>query len=185
MQDFFVPFSFMYIKEHRSGCIGVIGDMCLSACQFPDQPCIYSSKQQFAIFCTFSALFDMIKDPGKFGRRKVSIWDQSCFFVDFFTKSVFYQFLHFFCSPAALPDDRIVYRLSGCLLPDNRCLSLIGNADCRNVLFRYTDLAHRLGCYRNLRRPYFHRIMFDPSRFWENLLKFHLCHTADVSLPVK
>lgn len=83
LQDFFVPFSFMYIKEHRSGCIGVIGDMCLPACQFPDQPRIYSSKQQFAIFCTFSALFDMIKDPGKFGRRKVSIWDQSCFFVDF------------------------------------------------------------------------------------------------------
>ena len=98
---------------------------------------------------------------------------------------VFHQSFDPVCRPSALPHDRVIYRFSGMPVPYNRCFSLIRDSDRSNLSPRCTDLADRFRCNGELRCPDLHRIMFYPTGLRIDLLKFFLCHTADIALLVK
>ena len=147
--------------------------------QFPNQPGLHGSKQQFAPICPFSGSFHMIQDPLHLRTGKIGIDHKTCFLLKHLGKTFFFQAVTIFRSPPALPDNRIVYRFSGIFIPHDRSFSLVGNSDCCNIRCRSMDLVHCLSCNGKLCGPDFPRIMLHPAGLWKVLGKFLLCHAAD------
>ena len=76
-------------------------------------------------------------------------------------------------------------RFSCILIPYNCRLSLICNANRRNIFSGSSNLVHCLYCNAKLTRPNLIRIMFYPSWLRKILCKFTLCHTAHFSFFIK
>src|SRR5207248_8601910 len=73
-----------------------------------------------------------------------------------------------------LPDDRVVDRLAGLPVPDDRRLALVRDADRHHVLERDVRFAHHLARGLALRGENLLRIVLDPARLRINLAKLAL-----------
>ena len=153
--------------------------------QFPDQPGLYCTKQQFPPLSPLSGAFYMIQYPFDLCCGEICINDQARFFTVSFRQSFLFQKITVFRSSAALPYNCVTDWSSCCFIPYNCRFTLIRDTNRRNVRCSRIDVFHRL--YRNLqlRRPYFIRIMLHPPRFREILCKFFLRNTAHFSLLIK
>ena len=154
-------------------------------CQFPDQPGLNRSKKKFSVFRLLPGSRHIVKDPLDLCRGKVCIDHQACLCPEFLREPFLHQGITVFGGPAALPDDRIVHRLSCVLIPDDCRLPLIRDPDRRNVLGGSPDHVHRLHRNAELARPDLIRIVFYPAGFRKMLLEFPLCHTAHFSLLIE
>ena len=159
--------------------------MNLPCCHLPDQPGIHGTKQKLASFRSLPCTLHMIQNPSEFCRGKVRVRNQTCPFTDHIPEAVCCQRTDHIGSPPALPDNGIVHRLPRCLIPYNRCLSLVGNSNRGNVLRPSADLPHCLRGNRNLGRPDIHRIMLHPARMRIDLLKLPLRDRTDIALFIK
>ena len=74
----------------------------------------------------------------------------------------------------ALPDDSVVYRFSCVAIPDNRCFTLVGDADGCDLLDANTGLVEDFCQCGILGRPDFHGVMLDPAGPGINLREFPL-----------
>ena len=156
-----------------------------AAGQIPDQPCINGSKEQFTLFGPLPGVFHVIQNPFNLCPGKISIRDQPRCLLDKGFIALCLQILNDRCCSSALPDNGIVNRFTRLFIPDNRCLTLIGNTDAGNILRSDMCLPHGF-CHHILNTlPDFHRIMFHPPRIRKNLSKLFLRHADNSSSMVK
>jgi hypothetical protein len=80
---------------------------------------------------------------------------------------------------AILPYNGIVNGLARLSIPYNYRLTLIRDTYCGNIFSTDIHLGDSFCRYTRLTRPYFVRIMLDPSRFREDLLEFLLSDRAN------
>src|SRR5437660_563882 len=86
---------------------------------------------------------------------------------------------------SVLPDDGVVDRLPGLAIPDNRGLTLVGDANGSRVAGLRSGLSKGLERHRNLRRRDLLRIVFDPSGLRKYLIEFPLSYRAHRSLLIE
>ena len=95
------------------------------------------------------------------------------------------QLVAIFTRPAALPDDGMVHRLTGGLVPDDGCLALVRDADGGDVLRRRADLVHGRQRHAELGRPDLVGVMLDPAGLGEILGELLLRDAAHLAPGVK
>ena len=127
----------------------------------------------------------MIQDPADLRGGKIRIDEQTCLFADIISESLRRKRFTVLRRAAALPDDGVIYGLSGVPVPENRRLPLIGDADACDIRgFQaggYESIAQRF----QLRGEDFLRIVFHPSGFGINLAEGNLHFRQDLSVSVK
>ena len=89
-----------------------------------------------------------------------------------------------FCGTTALPDNGVIDRLAGFFFPDNSGFTLVRNTDSCNLIG--TDIGFRQHFYQRgaLGGPDFHWVVFYPTWFWVDLLKFALRHANDIGIVI-
>ena len=107
-----------------------------SACsKIPDKPGFNSTEKKLT--CLGKSLYtgNVVDNPLDFCSREVCVNNKTCVVLDVIAKLlVFLDFFAHISSSSALPNDCIVYGLTGCSIPEDCCFSLVGDADTRNVL---------------------------------------------------
>jgi len=156
-----------------------------SARQVPDNPAVHIAKIQFALLGLLSGARNVVKNPFDLGAGEVRGQGESHFGTKAILSTDFCQFIADEVSTCVLPYDSIVDRLASVLVPDHRGLTLVGDADCCEILSidmcfcKCTSYNRLNGC------PDFHCIMFDPAGLGENLLMFFLIDTDNLSSMVE
>ncbi len=84
-----------------------------------------------------------------------------------------------------LPHDRIADRYPGLAIPHDCSLTLICNADGRDVTRSRAGLGQGLHSHCDLRQGNLFRIVLDPSRLGKNLIEFPLGLRANHSFAIK
>jgi hypothetical protein len=148
--------------------------MHLAAGKTPEQIRIDGAEGEPARLGRRARARHMIEQPGDFGRREIRVDQQSGAFGDQPLMSGLQQFGAGVMGAAILPDDRIVDRLAGLAIPDDRGLALVGNADRRDIAGRNAGARHRGAGGRDRRRPDALRIMLDVAGRGKDLRKFEL-----------
>ena len=110
---------------------------------------------------------------------------KTCFLPETVNQSALHQGIAVFRCSAALPYNCIVDRLSRLFVPDDRRLSLVCDADCRDILVGRARFLHCLHGYTEHRGPDFIGIVLHPARFRETLGKLLLRKAYDLSFLIK
>ena len=153
--------------------------------QFPNQPGINSTKEQFALFSSFLRTFYMVQNPANLGSREVSVNNQTSLFVEFFYVALAFQLFSQRSSLARLPNDSIIDRKSRILIPDDSCFTLVGDPDGFYLVRFYSTFDEGTGDNGLHRVPNFIGIVLNPSSLRENLSKFFLTGANFFSFFVK
>ena len=93
--------------------------------QFPDQPGLYCTKEQFSALGTFSCFRNVVEDPTDLCSGEISIKYKAGFLAKLFCQSFFFQRIAEFSSTTTLPDNRVADRITGILIPYDGCLALV------------------------------------------------------------
>ena len=81
-EDLFVPLKLLDIEEHRTGSVGVVGDVDLSAGELVDKPGIDGPEVELALLRTLARTGNVLKDPAELSSREVCIDNKSGLFTD-------------------------------------------------------------------------------------------------------
>jgi len=175
----------MDIKKHSPGSVAIIGNMNFPFSKIPYQPGINISKEQITFFGLFTGAGDIFQNPANLGTREISIYYETCFLFDCLIKPFCFEAVTVLSGTPALPDYSVIHRLAGGFIPYYRGFPLVGNPDGRYISRGNTRPGLYFGQNPQLGRPNFHRIMLNPTRFWENLGKFLLSRLDNVTLLVE
>src|SRR5690606_18046049 len=110
--------------------IGYICDMFFAVGQIVHKPGIYCAKSQVSFGCKRLCTFYIVQYPMDLGGRKISVDQQSCFFLYGFSMSFLTDLLAIVGGTSILPYNGIVDRFAGLLVPYDGRLPLVGDADC-------------------------------------------------------
>jgi hypothetical protein len=105
----------------------------------------------------------LIEDPGDLGAGEIGIEQQAGRCCNNGLRAVRPHALAHFGGAAILPNDRAIYRLARFAVPYDRCLALIGDADCRKLSRLEAGLCHRLAQRRQRSAPKVIGLVFDPT----------------------
>ena len=130
--DLLVPVQGLNVHQHRPGRIRDVGDVDSAvdaAGEVPEHPGVHGAEEQVSGFSGLFDALDVVEDPlglrpGEVGGQGQT--DPVLVLVGTFVSGEFVADL--LCS-GVLPDDRVVDRLAGVLVPDHRGLTLIRDAD--------------------------------------------------------
>ena len=172
--DVGVPAPAADVVQHGARGVGGIGGMHRPAGQLPDQIAVDGAEPQLARFGLGPRPLDMGQEPFQLGRREIGVKQQAGLVADHVAMSRRLQRRAAFGSAAVLPDNRIMDRLAGLGIPDNRGFALVGDADGGNVAGLDPGLGDGLPHRRQNRSPDIAHIMLDPARAGESLRKFLL-----------
>ena len=143
-KDLIVPLQGVDIEKHRARGVGIVRHVYLSAGQLPDDPRLHCAEQQLAALGTFPHAGNIFKDPAELRPGEICVNDKPGLPPEHVGQPPGLQTVAVFACPAALPDDRVTHRLAGVLIPDDRRLALVGDADRRNIRCGRADLLHCL-----------------------------------------
>ena len=150
--------------------------MDLSSGQFPHEPCLHGSEQQLPALCAFPCIGNIFQDPAKFRARKISVEYKSGLFAEPAHQSLGFQIVAVLRGPAALPHDGGTDRFSVLLIPYDGRLTLVRDADRRDILRGRPNGLHRFDRNGQLRCPDLVCVVLNPSGMRIILLKLALCH---------
>ena len=184
-QNLVIPLEFFNVIKHGTSRIGVVGHVSRTVSQFPNQPSINGTKEQFTFFCSLLSAFYMVQYPTNLGSREVSIDDQTSLFVEFFHIALAFQLFSQRCCLTWLPNDSIVDRKTCFLIPDDSCFTLVGNPDCFNLVWLDTTFDESSSNNRLDGVPNFIGIVLYPTCLRENLSKLFLTRANLFSFFVK
>lgn len=184
-QHFRIPLQGVDVEEHGARSVGVVGDVGLAAGEFPDQPAVDGAEQQFAVARAFAAAFDVVEDPLQFGAGEVRVGDQAGGVADVVFQAIALELLADFGAAAALPDDGVVDRPAGGLVPDHGGFALVGDADGGDLVMVQAGLRQGLDHHRALGGEDFHRVVFDPAGLRVMLGEFALGGAHDVGVAIE
>ena len=106
-QKFVVPIERVDVEEHGAGGVGAVGDVRLSARQFPYQPGIHRPEQQLSPLRALPRPFHVVENPFDLARGKIGVGDQARLLPDHFRMPLPLQRFDDGRRPTALPDDRV------------------------------------------------------------------------------
>ena len=184
-KDLFIPGKGVDVKEHGPGGVGVVRHMDLTAGELPDQPGFHCAEEQLAVVRLFPGAGNVFQNPADLGAGEVGIDDQTGLAADGVHQSPGGEFVAVGGSPAALPDDGIVHRAAGELVPHDGGFSLIGDADGGDVRSGGTDIGQSLPGNLQLGRPDLVCVVLNPAGLGEDLGKFLLGYGTDLTGFVK
>src|SRR5690625_4213352 len=98
----------------------------------PDQKGIDRAEQQFAVVRAFAHTVDVVEYPFDLRGGKISVDQQAGLFTHELLMPGLTQFVAYGCRMAGLPDDGVVYRFAGVLVPDDGGFTLVRDADAGN-----------------------------------------------------
>ena len=98
-----------------------------TAGQIPQQPRIGRTKDRVTAFGRCTHPVDILQDPLQLAAGEVRRRRQACLTADHFAAAVTLQCRGDAVGAGVLPDDRVVIRSAGALIPYQRRLSLIRN----------------------------------------------------------
>ena len=154
-------------------------------CQLPQQPGIHRTKQQLSFFRAFLSTLYMIQYPADFACGEIRIQKQTGFLTNHFLQSFLLQLLAIGVRLPGLPDDRKINRLTAFLIPDNRRLPLIGNADGSYLCILYTGFCQYLKHNTNRACPYVVCILFHPAGVRIIIFQLLLCYSHNIAGFIK
>ena len=159
--------------------------MYLPTGQLPEQPRLDRAEQQLAALGARPRAGDLLEQPAQLRRGKISIDHEAGLLPEYLRQTARLQLVAIGTRAAALPDDRVVDRLSRRLIPDDGGLALVRDADPGDLGRRRADALHRLDRNAQHRRPDLVRIVLDPAGLRKILMKFTLRHAANAAVPVE
>ena len=151
--------------------------MHLAAGEMPQQIRIDRAEGEPAGLGGFARARDIVEQPGDLGRREVGIEQQAGALAHQFFVSAARKRGAGLMGAAILPDDRVVDRLAGLAVPNDRGFALVGNANRRDILRRDASARHCGARGRDGCGPDPLRIMLDPAGLRKDLRKFKLGET--------
>ena len=155
--------------------------------QLVDQPAVNSTECKLACLCSLAKSLNIVQDPAKLCAGEIRVKYKTGFVIS--TVSDVRIFLHQLClhvsSSAALPYDRVIYRLACLSVPNDNGLTLVGDADCCDVFVCSSDILHSLTSNRELCLPDLTCIMLYPAGLRIILCELFLRHAADLALLVE
>ena len=156
-----------------------------AAGQIPDEPRVHIAEQQLAALGALARTRNVIEDPLDLRAGKIGVDEQTGLLLHIRAKTVGRELIADGRRAAALPDDRVIDGLARILVPDDRRLSLVCDADCRDILVGRARFLHCLHGYTEHRGPDFIGIVLHPARFGEILGELPLGHRANLPLAVE
>ena len=99
--------------------------MNLAARQIPNEPCFNRSEKKLAVLGSLSCTLNIVKNPFDFCAGEICVDKKSRMFTDIVAEAFFFELFTKLGGTAALPNDSVVYRLAGLLIPYNCCFTLI------------------------------------------------------------
>ena len=118
--------------------------MDLAARQLPDEPRLDRAEQQLAALRTLTRAGDVFEQPVDLRAGEIGVDDEAGLGAEGIGQALGLERVAVFARPAALPDDGVVDGLTGDLIPDDRGLALVGDADGGDVGGSRADLLHGL-----------------------------------------
>ena len=164
-----VPLQVVEVQQHGPGRVRGIGRVHRAVGQAPQQPCIDGAEAELASVGPFLAVRDSCQQPHELRGAEVGIDYQPCDLPDVPRMLTPADVATYVSGPPVLPDDRIGDGPACRSLPDDRRLSLIRNADCRDIAGGKSCATDGLfgDAHRGL--GYLNRIVLDPARLGEML----------------
>ena len=155
-----IPGQAVDIKKHGAAGIGVVGDM--PAGELPDQPALHGTEQHLAPFGPAADAGHIVQYPADLAAGEVGVDQQPRGRADALLQPPALQLLAQLRRPAALPDDGVVHRFTGGLIPEDRRLPLVGDADPRHAALRQPGDDLRRGAALGV--PYLQGVVLHPPR---------------------
>src|SRR5580704_16354934 len=167
LQKLVIPVSGVNVEKHRARGVGFIGHVNLAVCQFPDEPGVNRSKGEFAPFRLFASPGNILQQPPNLGTRKVRVDYQARLALDEFFQTLGSHLITDRCGPTVLPNDRVEDWFTCFSIPNQGGLTLVSDADGRDVLQIEIRAADCVSNDFDLRRPDLVWVVFNPSGLWE------------------
>ena len=145
-----------------------------SAGQLPDQKAIDSAEQQLALGGTVARTFDVVQYPRQLCAREIRVQQQAGAVGEHLFVARIAQRAALAGGAAVLPDDGVIDRAAGFLVPDHNGLALVGDADGGDIACRDPCLVDRPAAGRLRGAPQIIGIMFNPAGLGEMLGEFFL-----------
>ena len=136
----------MNIKKHGTGSVSIVSHMNKPARKIPDKPGIDSSEYKLALIGLFPCTVHIIKYPGYLARGKISIRNKSRLLDDHVCSSGRNDLIDHRSGPSALPDYRIIYRLTRFPVPHDGGFSLVGDTDGSDIGSIQIHVGHGFSC---------------------------------------
>ena len=102
--------------------------MALAPGQLVNQPAVDGPERQVALLGARPRALHMVQNPGDLGGREIGIKQQPTAGIQPSIGVILTQFPAAVCGAPVLPDDGVVDGLPGLAIPDNRGLTLVGDA---------------------------------------------------------
>jgi len=153
--------------------------------QIPDQPGVDGAKAQFAVFRLFTRSGSVVQQPADLGAGKIRVGRKPDYLAEAVLTAISSQLVHETSRTGILPDNRIGDRTSGCALPHDGGLALVGDAASRDfgegnigsVQRAANDVKHRV--------PNLKRVMLHPAWSGVDLGVFFLIGSYDGAAVVE
>ena len=156
-----------------------------AAGQIPDEPRVHVAEQQLTALGTLARTGNVIEDPLDLRAGEIGIDEQASLFFHIRPEAIRSELVADGRRASALPDDRVINRLAGILVPDDRRLALVRDADAGDVRRRQAALFKRLAHGKQLTLKDDHRVMLHPARLRVDLREGILRQRHNVALAVK
>ncbi|MNH06927.1 hypothetical protein D3C79_663070 [compost metagenome] len=185
LEHLLVPLKGVDVEEHGARGVGVVGDVHLAAGEFPDQPAVDGTEQQIAALGALTSAFDIVEDPLELGAGEVRVGDQAGGFADVVLQAVTLELFADLGAAPALPDDGVVHRTTGFLVPHHGGFTLVGDTDGGYLVVAQACLGQGFDHGRALGGEDFHRVVLDPAGLWVMLCEFALRGANHVGITVE
>ena len=183
-QQRIVPIVPVDVVEHRAAGVGRIRHMRTAGDEVPGEPAVHRAEAQLP---TLRALMQVerIEQPAELAAGEVSVRHEARRRAYVRLKALVAQTLDDRRCAAALPHDRVVHRASGLPVPENRRLSLVGDADGGDVLHGNAADAHGLAQGVHLGVEDRRRVVLHPAGLRVDLLELVALHADDARLLIE
>jgi hypothetical protein len=151
------------VEEQRACSVRRIGDVHPAAGELPREPTVDRSESQFATTGAGAGAGDVVEQPFQLGAREIRVENQSGSFAEQLGVPGGCQAVAQSRRASILPDDRPVQRLAAVAIPQHGRFSLIGDADCGDLVRGDAMVAQHGARDGQLRFPDLGGVVLDPS----------------------
>jgi hypothetical protein len=188
LEDVVAPLEGLEVEEQRArrvGHVGLVHAAVDAAGQVPEDPGVGRAEDQVAGLGLLARTLDVLEDPDDLGAREVGREREADDRLEAVRSLVAREAVDDRLRAGVLPHDRVVDGLAGGLVPDDRGLALVGDADRGDVVAGQVGAGERLADDLADVVPDLDRVVLDPARAGEDLLVLLLAGGDDRALLVE
>ena len=133
LQQILVPLESMYVKQHCTAGVSVVGSENFAAGKLPHKVSVNRAEQQIALFRTFARTRYVVKNPFNLSSGEIRVQHKPRLVVNHIGKPLRLQLFTVLGGSAALPHYGVIYGFAGIFVPNKGSFALIGNTYRRNI----------------------------------------------------